>query len=107
MGGVVSSSSTSRSVSKSFNSAWPGETGGVSPWENLKEDRELPVPTRVSSSDVLVDVLVDAECLKVFLERYEGGCGARVWVAPMASNFARALATRLPLETRDPGVSNA
>ena len=64
-GGVVSSSSTSSSVSKSFNSAWPGEDGGVLPWENLKEDRELKVPTRVSSSDVLVDT----ECRKVFLGR--------------------------------------
>lgn len=73
------------------------------PWENRREYRELEVPTRVSSSDVLVDT----ECLKVFFGRWMGGCGARVLPAPIASNFARALATRLPLETRDAGVSNA
>lgn len=64
-GGVVSSSSTSSSVSKSFNSAWPGVDGGVLPGDNLREYRELDVPTRVSSSDVLVDT----ECLKVFFGR--------------------------------------
>lgn len=64
-GGVVSSSSTSSSVSKSFNSPSPGVVGGVLPWENPREYRELEVPTRVSSSDVLVDT----ECLKVFFGR--------------------------------------
>ena len=93
----ASSSSTSSPFSKSCVSGG-GDDGGVLPWENLKDDGENEDATRVSASDVLVET----ECLKPFL-RDRIGCGTR---ARLASNFAMVLATWLPLETRDPGLSN-
>ena len=54
----MSSSSISNSCALSHESG-PGEVGGVLPCENLVDDGEKDEATRVSASEVLVDV----ECL--------------------------------------------
>lgn len=91
-----SSSSTSRPDSKSSNSGG-GDDGAVLPCENLRDEGEKDDEMKVSSSEMLVE----AECLKPFF-RDRIGCGAS---ARVASNLAIVLATWLPLETRDPGLS--
>ena len=91
-----SSSSTSKVDSKSSNSGG-GDDGAVLPCENLRDEGEKDDEMTVSSSEMLVD----AECLKPFF-RDRIGCGAK---ARVASNLAIVLATWLPLETRDPGLS--
>lgn len=97
----LSSSSTSRPFSNSVNSGG-GDVGGVLPWENLKDEGVYDDATRVSASDALVD----ADCLAFFFRAICKGAGGWSTRVLLASNFAMVLATWLPLETRDVGLSN-
>ena len=96
-GGTSSSTSKAFSFPKNDESS-RGDDGGVLPWEKRLDEGENEDATRVSASDVLVDV----ECLSAFL--CCKGLGTRVW---FASNFATTLATNVRSETPEPLRSNA
>jgi hypothetical protein len=92
-GGGTSSSSASNPFSSKKT-----DDGGVLPWENLLDEGENDEATRVSVSEMLVDV----ECLIALL-----GCkGFGTRVSRRASIDATALATGLESETRGPLLSN-
>lgn len=82
-GGEGTSGSTSNTVSLANNASGGGDDGGVLPCENRVDEGEKEDATRVSASDVLVEV----ECLAFLCCK---GLGTRVWPA---SIFATTLAT--------------
>jgi hypothetical protein len=96
-GGTSSSMSNPFSFPKNDESGG-GDDGGVVPCEKRLDEGEKEDATRVSASDVLVDV----ECLTAFL--CCKGLGTRVL---FASNFATTLATNVRSETPEPLRSNA
>ena len=91
-GGGLSSSSASNPFSSKKT-----DDGGVLPWENLLDEGENDEATRVSVSEMLVDV----ECLIALL-----GCKGFGTRRDRSSIVATALATGLESETRGPLLSN-